>query len=268
MPERLLVLIDVDTQVRVADHEVAGNAWRSRSRLRILRFDPWNGPRYRPRRIPIGSVWFGQAGRVQRVSPRSRDRPRSPKRCRDLTDTLLRSARFESLVSSPTWCSADFSRDAVSRSTSRPQPKVLAVASGGGHWVQLRRIAPAFEGADVLFVTVEPSYREQVPGSRFETVPDATRWSRWGLIKLAISLLRILLRERPDVVISTGAAPGYLAIRIGRWLGARTMWIDSIANAEELSLSGRKILPHADRCLTQWPHLANKNGPEFAGAVL
>lgn len=148
------------------------------------------------------------------------------------------------------------------------RPKVLAVSSGGGHWVQLRRIAPAFEGAEVVYVSVEQSYRAQVNGARFRLVPDATRWSRWGLLRLAIAMGRILLEERPDVIISTGAAPGYIAIRMGRWFGARTMWIDSIANAEVMSLSGQKALRCADRCLTQWPHLASDRGPDFAGAVL
>ena len=46
------------------------------------------------------------------------------------------------------------------------------------------------------------------------------------------------MRLRPDVVITTGAAPGYFAVRIGKLLGARVVWVDSIANAEELSLSG------------------------------
>jgi hypothetical protein len=46
------------------------------------------------------------------------------------------------------------------------------------------------------------------------------------------------------------------------------MWLDSIANAEELSLSGRKVGKHADRWLTQWPHLVEEDGPEFHGSVL
>jgi hypothetical protein len=99
-------------------------------------------------------------------------------------------------------------------------------------------------------------------------VNDATRWNKFGLLVLLLRLLRILLRERPEVIISTGAAPGYLALRIGRWLGARTIWIDSIANVERLSMSGEKIGPHADLWLTQWPHLARRDGPHFVGAVL
>ena len=45
----------------------------------------------------------------------------------------------------------------------------------------------------------------------------------------------VVLRERPDVVVSTGAAPGYFALRFGRLFGARTLWLESIANVEELS---------------------------------
>lgn len=147
--------------------------------------------------------------------------------------------------------------------------RVLAVASGGGHWVQLRRLAPAFDGCDVAFVTVQPDYRSTVPGSsRFYCVRDATRWDRWGLLVLALQLSWIVLRERPRIVVSTGAAPGFIALRLGRLVGARTIWVDSIANVESLSLSGLRIGPHADLWLTQWEHLATPAGPVFRGKTL
>lgn len=146
--------------------------------------------------------------------------------------------------------------------------RVLAVASGGGHWVQLMRIRPALVDAEVVWVTVDDGYRDEVQGERFHRVPDATRWDRLRLVQLILRMMWIVARERPDVVISTGAAVGYVAIRLGRLLGARTLWIDSIANAEELSMSGRKALVHADACLTQWPHLARDGGPLHCGAVL
>ena len=82
-----------------------------------------------------------------------------------------------------------------------------------------------------------------------------------------LELLVVLLRERPDVVVSTGAAPGYLAIRWAGLLGARTIWIDSVANVEELSLSGRLASTRTDLCLTQWPHLAG-GSVRYLGAVL
>ncbi|EDY80443.1 hypothetical protein VDG1235_57 [Verrucomicrobiia bacterium DG1235] len=78
----------------------------------------------------------------------------------------------------------------------------------------------------------------------------------------------LILRERPDTIVTTGAAPGYFAIRIGKLLNKRTIWVDSIANAEELSMSGTKAGKHADLWLTQWAHLEKPAGPKFAGNVL
>jgi UDP-N-acetylglucosamine:LPS N-acetylglucosamine transferase len=146
--------------------------------------------------------------------------------------------------------------------------KVLAVASGGGHWVQLLRLMPAFDECDVAYVTVSEAYRSQISKGRFYVVPDATRWNKLRLIWMAVKLTYIMLAERPDVVISTGAAPGFFALRVGRLLGARTIWVDSIANVEQLSLSGERIGRHADLWLTQWPHLARHEGPHYWGAVL
>lgn len=146
--------------------------------------------------------------------------------------------------------------------------KILAISSGGGHWVQLLRLRPAFEGNAVTYACVRPAYAEDVPGERFAAITDATRWDRWRLLKMLVQVAWLVLRLRPDVVISTGAAPGYVAIRLGRLIGARTVWIDSIANVETLSLSGARIGRHVDLWLTQWPHLANSKGPHFKGAVI
>jgi UDP-N-acetylglucosamine:LPS N-acetylglucosamine transferase len=146
--------------------------------------------------------------------------------------------------------------------------KVLAVSSSGGHWVQLRRVVPAFEGSEVVYVTVIDSYRSQVPKNKFYTVHDATRWNKFGLLVLALNLAWIIVKERPGVVISTGAAPGYFAIVLGRFLGARTIWIDSMANIEDLSMSGARVGRYADLWLTQWPHLARSEGPHYGGGVL
>jgi hypothetical protein len=147
-------------------------------------------------------------------------------------------------------------------------PKVLAIASGGGHWVQLMRLMPALHGVPTVFVSTLASHAADVSGHRFYAVADASRWDRLKMLLMSAQLLRIILLERPRVLVTTGAAPGYVALRIGKLLGARGVWIDSIANAEELSLSGRKAGKHADLWLTQWPHLAVPGGPRFEGAVL
>ncbi len=148
------------------------------------------------------------------------------------------------------------------------KPKIVALSSGGGHWVQLLRLRPAFEDANLIFATVHEGYRADVPGCEFRVIQDGNRSQKIALLKSAISILFLLLVEKPDVVISTGAAPGYFAIRFGKLLRMKTIWVDSIANAEELSMSGRKAGRCADLWLTQWPHLATAGGPKCFGNVL
>jgi Oligosaccharide biosynthesis protein Alg14 like len=146
--------------------------------------------------------------------------------------------------------------------------RILAVASGGGHWVQLSRLTTAFTCHDVAFVTTLAGYRAQVHPARFYVVHDANLKHKTALIRLALKMALILLWERPHVVISTGAAPGYFSLRLGKWIGADTIWVDSMANVEQLSVSGARSGRHADLWLTQWSHLSGPDGPFFEGSVL
>lgn len=156
--------------------------------------------------------------------------------------------------------------------------RVLALASGGGHWAQLLRMRAAWDGCDVAYATTHRDYicaiqdSASSPPPRFYTFPDANRWEKLRLVRQLLVVAWIVLREQPDVVISTGASAGYFALRIAKYLGARTIWVDSIANAEELSLAGQKVGRYADVWLTQWPHLAHsedgKRAPSYLGAVI
>lgn len=147
--------------------------------------------------------------------------------------------------------------------------KVLLVASGGGHWIQMRRLQPAFDGLDAAYVSVYPEYADEVPRNRFYAVRDVTRWDRWRLVILVVQLIGILIKERPNIVVTTGSAPGVIALGLSKLLlRSRTMWIDSIANCEEMSFSGKQARRFADVWLTQWPQLEQPGGPEYWGAVL
>lgn len=119
----------------------------------------------------------------------------------------------------------------------------------------------------MAYLTTDPGHRSEVSPARFYSVRDANRWNRLALLRSALATLWVVARERPDAVVSTGAAPGYLAIRFGKLLGARTVWIDSLANVDELSLAGRMASAKADLCLTQWPHLA-EGRVQYRGRVL
>jgi UDP-N-acetylglucosamine:LPS N-acetylglucosamine transferase len=148
-----------------------------------------------------------------------------------------------------------------------PATRLLAIASGGGHFVQLLRLRPAWEGVDVTYATVQPSAEKLVQPAPFHTFTDVSRADLWRLPRTLFDVARILIKVRPDVIVTTGALPGLVAIVLAKPFGIRTLWIDSIANAELLSSSGRQALRVADRVITQWPHLA-EDRVEHWGSVL
>lgn len=145
---------------------------------------------------------------------------------------------------------------------------MIAIASAGGHWKELVRLRPLLDRYDVTYVTTDPGYRADVEGRPFKVVTEASRWDRIRLLRSALEVLWLVVRLRPAVILTTGAAPGWFAIALGRRLGARTVWLDSFANGERLSMSGQRAGPHADLWLTQWPDLERSEGPEYAGSVL
>ena len=147
------------------------------------------------------------------------------------------------------------------------KPRLLAISSGGGHWIQLLRIRSAFDGCDVTYATVDEGFAEDVPNCRFVRIPNGNLWSLRSLVISALGIACLLLKLRPDVVVTTGAAPGYFAVVFGKLVGARTVWLDSMANAASISASGRNAMRFADLFLTQWRHLTGEEGPHFRGAV-
>ncbi len=157
------------------------------------------------------------------------------------------------------------------------RPKLMVVASAGGHWVQLMRLRKAWDDLQIIYVSTEPGLADIVqsmarhegnPPPKFASVTDANLSEKISLIRQLFEVFLIVLRNRPDVIITTGAAPGYFALRFGRLFGARTIWIDSMANAERLSKSGQEVGKYADLWLTQWEHLARPEGPHYMGVVL
>lgn len=146
--------------------------------------------------------------------------------------------------------------------------KVLLVSSHGGHWVQIRKISSAFEGMDIHYMTTTNGVKDEVYPAPLYVIPDAHLDEKLSLINLSLKIFFIMVRLRPDIVMSTGAAPGFFALLIGKLLGAKTIWVDSVANVDQLSVSGKKVKHFADLWLTQWEHLAKSNGPYFKGSVL
>lgn len=149
----------------------------------------------------------------------------------------------------------------------RKKLKVFAVASIGGHWVQLLRIAKALEKEfDIVYMSTHEKCATMVEGRVYYSMNDFSRWDFYKMFPELLHSIYIICKEKPSIVITTGAAPGLVCLFAAKICGIRTVWIDSIANVEHISFSGRIASKFASRIYTQWPSLAG-NKVIFAGNI-
>ncbi len=149
-------------------------------------------------------------------------------------------------------------------------PRICLAASAGGHASELLRLQECWRGRDCFFVTTSYVIESQLTGcGRVYVVEESNREHPLRVFIALVQCLKIALTERPTTVISTGAAVGCLMAILGKLLGAHVVWVDSIANTERLSLSGRLVRPLADLVLSQWPHVAQQHKDvECVGQIL
>lgn len=153
----------------------------------------------------------------------------------------------------------------------KKKTKVLAISSPGGHWIQLNKICNRLEDQfDVVYATPGAHYKAspQTNSRKTYAITDASADSKLNLIPVMFQLLFIFLKERPHTIISTGAAPGVIAILLGKFLPIKTIWIDSIANVKTLSRSGKIAKKHANLVITQWETLSDEKHVLYRGSVL
>ena len=135
---------------------------------------------------------------------------------------------------------------------------------------QLLRLEGGWNGYDAFCITTSNIVGKTL--SKYGNVYAVGECNREHLlrtVRVLIRCARIILRERPDVVISTGAAVGCIACFLGRLSGARVVWVDSITNVEKMSLSGRMVKHISDLCLVQWPELADKyKSVEYVSSII
>jgi UDP-N-acetylglucosamine:LPS N-acetylglucosamine transferase len=136
--------------------------------------------------------------------------------------------------------------------------KVLALSSPGGHWVQLCRLIPAFSKSEVVYACTYSKASELTDDDNYYVIGDISRDSIQRIFSVILGIVKILMKEKPTVIITTGALPGLITIFFGRFFGIKTVWLDSIANSEEISMSGKIASYLAHHCFTQWQDLSSK----------
>ena len=146
--------------------------------------------------------------------------------------------------------------------------KALVVTSGGGHWEQMMLLRDALSAYSPVFVTTVAGIAERSGIAGAHLIADCNRNRPLATLRCVADVWQLVRRERPDLVISTGAAPGLIALAIGKLFGKKAVWIDSVANSEKLSMSGALAGWFVDLQVTQWQHLASKRRPDYMGSLL
>jgi UDP-N-acetylglucosamine:LPS N-acetylglucosamine transferase len=153
---------------------------------------------------------------------------------------------------------------------SRGPVDVLLVCSAGGHLMQLFLLAETWRDRSHAWVTLDREDARSILSAEpvFYAYGPTTRniGNLVRNLRLAWSLLRLL---RPRVILTTGAGLAVPFAWMGRLLGVRVVYVESLTRVDHPSLSCRLIKPVADRVYVQWPELARAM-PEarYVGKVL
>ena len=152
----------------------------------------------------------------------------------------------------------------------QPSGRVMLVCSPGGHLLQLLSLEPAYEDLEATWVTLPGADVEHLLAGRDVLVAHGP--TNRSLVKLLNNLpfaWNAVRRRDPDVIVSTGAGLAVPFFVIGRLLGRRLVYVESLTRSETLSVSGRLVYPLADRFFVQWPQLARRyRKARYEGSVL
>jgi UDP-N-acetylglucosamine:LPS N-acetylglucosamine transferase len=132
--------------------------------------------------------------------------------------------------------------------------KVCLVSSSGGHLFQLYALKAWWQKVDRFWVQFQKADAESLLGE--ETVYWAhgpTPRNIKNLIRNFFLAFRILLKEKPDLIISTGAAVAVPFFYVGKLLGCRLVFIEVYDRVDSPTLTGRLVYPITDAFVLQWP---------------
>lgn len=136
--------------------------------------------------------------------------------------------------------------------------KACFVASSGGHWEELMCLRPIADEHDTFYVTEAGGQAKDSSLENVYLVPQINRRQKdfpWRFLKLMLSAGRIMLREKPKVVITTGALISFPFCLYAKLLGAKVVYLETFARVHDRSLTGRLVYPLADLFLVQWESL-------------
>lgn len=142
--------------------------------------------------------------------------------------------------------------------------KILLVSSDGGHLAQILELKELYEKYDYLVVTEKAP--ATIPLTKYYNIefvkqrPEGKNRKLgfyYSLMQNTYTSLKILIKHRPKVIITTGSHTAIPFCLLGKVMGIKVVWILSYARINSKAASANLIYPIADRFLVQWPKMKN-----------
>lgn len=149
--------------------------------------------------------------------------------------------------------------------------KICFVSFSGGHWEELLCLKKISTENNSFFVTEKGSQSDEFKNYNIYTLSQINRREKGFIKKFFILFLeakKILNREKPDIIITTGVLISFPFCLIGKCQKAKIIYIESFARVNKKSLTGRLVYPFADLFIVQWkPMLKYYPKAKYTGGI-
>ncbi len=136
--------------------------------------------------------------------------------------------------------------------------KVCLISSSGGHLEQIKQLKEVYDKYDCFYVTTRTKATEQMKQKHY-IVSDLVRKNKvvmiLRMIKMMFEQFRIYLKEKPDVILTTGAAVAIPMCLIGKLFHKKVIYIESFARMSTPNKTGTFVYKFADLFIIQWETL-------------
>ena len=140
--------------------------------------------------------------------------------------------------------------------------KVLFISSTGGHLSELLQLEPLFEKYDYHIITEHDKANEKLKekyGDKLDFLPYRTRAKIFSYIfkyfYLCIKTIYYYIKIRPKVIVTTGTHTAGPMCCIGKIFGSKIIYIETFANINKKTVTGRLIYHIADLFIVQWEEM-------------
>lgn len=131
--------------------------------------------------------------------------------------------------------------------------KVCFVTSSGGHLTHLIQLKEWWKDKERFWVTFEKEDSKSIlKDEKKYWCYFPTNRNIKNLIKNTVLATKVLRKERPDIIISTGAAPAIPFFYLGKLFGAKVVYIEVYDRIDKPTITGKIVYPISDLFILQW----------------